>query len=440
MRFLKWLWARWLVSRFMAFDRSDRRSGYRNRNWLESGASKQELIDRIMADGFCVDVARRRFHTMLANDDRFVRCDAIGALKRLGITHEMVASILRALSDEGEWSLVRTIAANTLEAYGDEPELVVPALCNATRAQDEAVRKAAMKALGRYGKSAAVAAADIAKNLLDPLVACQTAESLSNIVKEEDLDLDDDTRFLYYVALGDKRAAGKAKAMERDLPKSFLPLLERFLLSAQPWSVDLSPGADAFLNAITVYSDLGGIPDRKLSPHLVALISKDFSQRPIGADVARARKIAIELMRKRTPDLPELVEQLRTPGWSRKEAISTCARTGAGGPELVSALAAAASDSSDRAGQRAAIDYLGELGGGARGALGTLRRMKEEAGRPVKRTDFRSDEWLFKEFGAELAIRQLEKIRQKIGSGVKVDQDIYYAVTEAISKIERSAQ
>ena len=237
----------------------------------------------------CPQAAAHLHEVLKGPPDRDKRFRALLGLQSLGITPEMVPSVLDALRDEDD--LVQETAAKILGANRQYAATVLPVLMK-IYAENAAARPIVLQIFGEYGPDARPAIPLLLDGLRQPTHALEVARCLAHIGLD---DLDPVQRAIVEVL------ADRAKGEDaRRLPPEVVPALEAFLVSFVPWrTVD---GIPAWRRALEAYAELCASPPEPIMRVLIELVnSSDWKLRgEVGAqflEMSRAKMVAEKVVR-----------------------------------------------------------------------------------------------------------------------------------------------
>jgi hypothetical protein len=238
----------------------------------------------------CPQAAAVLHDVVKGSSDRDKRFRALLGLQSLGITADMVPSVLEALSDDDEF--VQEAAAKILRAYGQYAGAIVPALMAIYAGHPER-REVVLQILTEYGPEAHAAAPVLAESLPQPTSALAVARCLSRVGIEGLAPVD---RGIVAI-LTDRRNAEDVSSLGPALQAR----LEAFLLSCVPWRcVDAIP---AWRRILEAYADLGVRPSEPVLRLLNELTQyTDWKLRgEVGAqflEMSRAKVVAEKLVQR----------------------------------------------------------------------------------------------------------------------------------------------
>ncbi len=237
----------------------------------------------------CPQAAAVLHDTLKNSPDRDKRFRALLGLHSLGITPEMVPTVLDALHDEDDF--VQESAAKVLADSRQYADVVVPALMTFYK-EKSAARPIVLQIFGEYGPAARGAVPALLDGLARPTEALAVARCLAKIAPG-DLDPADQ-------AIVDVLSDHKTVDDPQRLGAGFQSTLEAFLLSCVPWrTVDAIP---AWRRVLEAYAGVCGRPSEPVLRVLTELVQySDWKLRgEVGAqfmEMSRAKIIAEKLVR-----------------------------------------------------------------------------------------------------------------------------------------------
>lgn len=221
---------------------------------------------------------------------------ALLGLHTLGVTAEMIPTVLEAMRDEDDF--VQESAAKVLIANRQYAATVVPVLV-AVYTDNVPARPIVLHIFSEYGAEAQAAVPVLVDGLRRPTEALTVARCLAHIGVP---NLPPIERAMVEV-LSDHKDIDRLRAVG----PGFASTLETFLLSCVPWrTLDAIP---AWRRALEAYADIGGRPPEPLLRVLVELVQySDWKLRgEVGAgfiEMSRAKVIAEKLVRPQAGPTP----------------------------------------------------------------------------------------------------------------------------------------
>jgi len=238
----------------------------------------------------CANAQGVLYDVLKAAPDGDKRFRALIGLQTLGITEQMVPTVVDALHDEDEF--VREAAAKLLGGAPQFAPMVVPTVIPLYR-EHPGCRPIVLQILGDYGEAAHVACGLLLDGLAKPTEALDVAHCLSHIGCQ---DFDPLDRAMVDV-LSDRKDVGAMKA----LGPAFRARLEAFLQACVPWrAVDAIP---AWRRVLEAYADVCDRPAEPIARLLNELLQySDWKLRgEVGAqflEMSRAKLVAEKLVQR----------------------------------------------------------------------------------------------------------------------------------------------